>query len=82
MPALSRGEHTLRAEMNGAQMRVFVDNELVWDGSVEPDALGFHGLVGIRSDNAHIEIELLAGPALKAAAEQAPMCRAGAEEAE
>ena len=83
VPALSAGgEHTLRAEMNGEQMRVFADNELVWDGSVAPDALGFDGPVGIRSDNAHLEIELLAGPAVKAATEQAPMCRAGAGEAE
>jgi hypothetical protein len=83
VPALSAGgEHTLRAEMNGAQMRVFADNELVWDGSVAPDAVGFDGPVGIRSDNAHLEIELLAGPAAKAATEQAPLCRAGAGEAE
>src|ERR1700691_2765958 len=79
VPALSAGgEHTLRAEMNGAQIRVFADNELVWDGSVAPDALGFDGPVGIRSDNAHLDIELLAGPALQAATEQAPMCRTGA----
>jgi hypothetical protein len=75
------GEHTLRAEMNGAQMRVLADNELVWDGSVGADALGFDGPVGIRSDNAHVEIELLAGPVLEAATEPAPMCRAGAAEA-
>jgi hypothetical protein len=83
VPALSAGgAHTLRAEMDGAQLRVFADNELVWDGSIAPDALGFDGPVGIRSDNARLEIELLAGPALKAAAEQAPMCRTGAGEAE
>lgn len=83
VPALSTGgEHTLRAEMNGAQMWVFADNELVWDGAVAPDALAFDGPVGIRSDNAHLEIELRAGPALKAAGEQAPTCRAGAGEAE
>jgi hypothetical protein len=75
-------EHTLRAEMNGAQMRVFADNELVWDGSVAPDAVGFDGPVGIRSDNVSLEIELLAGPAGKAAAQQARTCRAGAGEAE
>jgi hypothetical protein len=83
VPALSAGgEHTLRAEMDGAQLRVFADHELVWDGSLAPDAFGFDGPVGMRSDNAHLEIELLAGPGLKAAAEHAPMCRAGAGEAE
>ena len=83
-PCVTEGaiEHTLRAEMNGAQMRVFADNELVWDGSVAPDAVGFDGPVGIRSDNVSLEIELLAGPAGKAAAQQARTCRAGAGEAE
>jgi len=82
VPSLSAGgEHTLRAEMNGAQMWVFADNWLVWDGSTAPDALGFDGPVGIRSDNARIQIELLAGPALQAA-EQATICRADAGEAE
>ncbi|HTC45194.1 MAG TPA: hypothetical protein VK696_09115 [Steroidobacteraceae bacterium] len=83
VPALrSGGVQTLRAEMDGAQMRVFADNVLVWDGSVAPDPLGFDGPVGIRSDNVRLELELLAGPALKAAAEQAAKCRAGAGEAE
>ncbi len=40
VPALRSGEtHTLRAEMNGAEMKVFVDNSLVWEGSGRPDAL-------------------------------------------
>src|SRR6266436_2408889 len=47
VPALRSGEtHTLRAEMNGAEMLVFVDNTLVWEGSVGPDALAFDGPVG------------------------------------
>lgn len=83
VPALAAGgEHALRVETNGAQLRVFADNELVWDGSVAPDALGFDGPVGIRSDNARLEIELLAGPALKTTAQPAPTCRAGAGETE
>jgi hypothetical protein len=83
MPALdAAGVHTLRAEMDGAQLRVFADNKRIWDGSVTPDALGFDGPLGIRSDNVRLEIQLLAGPALKAAAEQPPMCRTGAGESE
>src|SRR5580704_15550532 len=43
-PTLSSGStHTLRADMNGAGMRVFADNGLVWEGSVGPDALAFDG---------------------------------------
>jgi hypothetical protein len=59
VPAVRPGEtHTLSAEMNGAEMRVFADNSLVWQGLVSSDALGFEGPVGIRSDNARLEIGL------------------------
>jgi hypothetical protein len=73
VPALSSGStHTLRAEMNGSELHVFADNSLVWEGSVGPDALAFDGPVGIRSDNARLQIDFLTGKALKG---QAPGCR-------
>jgi hypothetical protein len=73
VPTLSSGDtHVLRAEMNGAEMRVFADNSLVWEGSVGPDALAFDGPVGIRSDNARLQIDLRTGKSLK---DQAPGCR-------
>ena len=73
VPALTPGDpHTLRAEMNGAEMRVFADKSLVWEGSVGPDALAFDGPVGIRSDNARLQIYLETGPPLR---QQAPGCR-------
>ena len=63
VPTLRPGDrHMLRAEMNGQQLRVFVDGNAVWDGSVGPEAMRFDGPVGIRSDNARLEMELLAGP--------------------
>jgi hypothetical protein len=73
LPSLgSGGTHILRAEMNGAEMKVFADNFPVWEGSVGPDALAFDGPVGIRSDNARLQIDLRTGKPLK---EQAPGCR-------
>ncbi len=61
-PALRSGDtHTLRAEMNGAEMKVFADNLLVWEGSVGEDALSFDGPVGMRSDNARLQINFAAG---------------------
>jgi hypothetical protein len=73
LPLLSSGgTHSLRAEMKGAEMQVFADNSLVWEGSVGPDALAFDGPVGIRSDNARLQIDLRAGPPLKG---QPPGCR-------
>ena len=62
LPSLRAGDkHTLRAEMNGAEMKVFADNSLAWEGSVGPDALAFNGPVGIRSDNARLQINLETG---------------------
>jgi hypothetical protein len=68
----SGGTHILRAEMNGAEMQVFADNFLVWEGSVGPDALNFDGPVGIRSDNARLQIDLQTGVPIK---KQSPGCR-------
>ncbi|MGB8889902.1 MAG: hypothetical protein WCC87_24475 [Candidatus Korobacteraceae bacterium] len=83
VPALRTGdEHLLRAEMNGAEMKVFADNSLVWEGSVGPEVLDFDGPVGIRSDNARLKIELQTGQPLKAQSRQGPGCRAGVEGSE
>jgi hypothetical protein len=61
-PALRSGDtHTLRAEMKGAEMKVFADNSLVWEGSVGEDALSFDGPVGMRSDNARLQINFATG---------------------
>ena len=62
VPALRAGDtHTLRAEMNGQGMRVFTDDNLVWQGSVGPGALEFDGPIGVRSDNARLMIDLKTG---------------------
>jgi hypothetical protein len=62
LPSLRSGDtHTLRAEMNGAGMKVFADDSPVWEGSVGADAHGFEGPVGMRSDNARLEIKLETG---------------------
>jgi hypothetical protein len=60
VPHLEAGQsHTLRAEMNNAQLSVLVDNHEVWEGDVGSDAAKLNGPVGIRSDNARLEFELL-----------------------
>jgi hypothetical protein len=76
--ALRTGEtHTLRAEMNGAEMKVFADDALVWEGAVGDDALAFDGPVGMRSDNARLQLELRAPAALKTQPARSIECRAG-----
>jgi len=61
VPRLEPGKsHTLRAEMKRDELRVFVDNREVWEGSVGADAAALTGPVGIRSDNAQLEFDLKA----------------------
>ena len=82
VPALRpEDNHWLRAQMNGAELTVFVDNSPVWEGPVPPVALGFNGPVGIRSDNARLQLELRALQP-KAPPGPAPACRSGTEESE
>jgi hypothetical protein len=83
VPSLHPGEaHALRAEMNGAEMKVFADNVLVWEGSVNPEAGNLAGPVGMRSDNARMEIELRAAQPLKAQSANTQGCRSGPGESE
>jgi hypothetical protein len=53
--------HRLAAALDGTALHVFVDGNLVWDGELDREALNFDGPVGIRSDNARLEL-LLFGP--------------------
>jgi hypothetical protein len=65
--------------MNVDEMKVFVDNLLVWEGSVDNAALSFDGPVGMRPDNARLELELRA-PQAPARQGRAPGCRTGESE--
>ena len=83
VPALRSGDsHWMRAQMNGANLTVFVDDSLVWEGSVPAVAVGFHGPVGIRSDNARLQFQLRAAPPVGSSGGTSPACRTGPEESE
>jgi hypothetical protein len=83
VPVLRSGDtHDLRAEINADEMKVFADNRLVWEGSLGAEAASSDGPVGIRSDNARLQIELRVGPPLEAKRGQAPGCKSGPEESE
>lgn len=83
VPLLHAGDtHTLRAEMSGAELHVFVDSAEVWEGSVGPDAAGLEGPVGIRSDNARLELDLKVGEYVGVHPNYEIACRAGAEASE
>jgi hypothetical protein len=80
---LSPGEpRSLRAEMRDAELSVFVDNSLVWEGSLGSEVLGFDGPIGVRSDNARLVLELRAGAPLAATAQHPPACRSNTEDTE
>jgi hypothetical protein len=59
--------------MNGAEMEVFADNSLVWEGSVSTDALSFDGPVGLRYDIARLLIDFATGQSTKQ--QTSPGCR-------
>jgi len=83
VPMLRPGEaHTLRGELQGAEMRVYADNALVWEGSISSDALAFDGPVGIRSDNARLQIQLFTAPPVQGQSPKLQVCRSGPEESE
>jgi hypothetical protein len=83
VPVLRSGDtHDLHAEMNGDELRVSVDNSLAWEGSVGRDAAALNGPVGIRSDNARLQIELRAELPTGLQRGHGPACRSGAGESE
>jgi hypothetical protein len=83
VPVLHSGDtHDLRAEINADEMKVFADNQIVWEGSLGPEVVSFDGPLGIRSDNARLQIQLRVGPPLEAKRGQAPGCKFGLEQSE
>jgi hypothetical protein len=70
--------HVLRAEMHGADLTVWADGAVVWQGNVGDDALSFDGPVGLRTDNGRFAIALAAG-AQGAAAAPRPCTQATGE---
>ena len=83
VPVLRPGDrHTLSAEMTGEELKVRIDDKIVWEGAVGSKALAFAGPVGMRSENAHLEIELLAGRSSGAQTAHQLACRAGAGDSE
>ena len=83
VPLLHPGEsHTLRAEMAGEELRVFADDREVWEGSVGADAASLEGPVGVRSDNARLELDLKVGEYAGVHPDHVIACKSGAEASE
>lgn len=52
--------HVLNASMQGSNLTVMADNQIVWKGDLGHVALEVDGPVGLRSDNAHVVFDFLA----------------------
>jgi hypothetical protein len=62
-PRLKKGQnHTLRAEINGNDMRVLIDGKLSWQGLLDREALAFDGPSGVRTDNGRFKFEFFSSP--------------------
>ena len=83
VPLLRAGDsHTLRTEMHGENLRVFADDSVVWEGNVGPDAAGLEGPVGMRSDNARLELDFKVGEYVGVHPNYQIACKSGAEASE
>jgi hypothetical protein len=57
LPALSPGaSHTLRAEISGDDLLAWIDDQLVWRGSLPAAARALSGPAGLRSDNVSFDL--------------------------
>lgn len=82
VPVLNPGDsHWMRAEMDGVNLKVFVDGGVVWEGSVPPVVLGLRGSVGVRTDNARLRFQLRA-PEAPPIPRPLHTCRPGPEESD
>ena len=84
VPSLSEGQsHSLHAVMQGQDLKVYADNRLVWQGELGTEATGLQGPVGIRSDNARLELQLFTAHTNNSQQRSGtPGCRSGPQESE
>ncbi len=67
------GTHTLRAEITGDELLAWLDDTLVWRGTLPASARTLAGPAGLRSDNLAFELVGFDAPA-GALAQPAPKC--------
>jgi hypothetical protein len=77
VPALVAGErHTMRAEIDGDELHVWVDDKPIWRGTLPASARALKGPAGLRSDNLGYVVDKFEAPAGDPAA-PLPKCVAG-----
>jgi hypothetical protein len=74
VPVLAAGDkHTLRAAIAGDELRAFIDDKLVWRGTLPDSARELVGPAGVRSDN--LAYDLVAFEAPKGPASATANCK-------
>lgn len=75
IPAFEYGKtHTLRAEIVGDELYAWIDDKLLWQGTLPETARAIKGPAGIRSDNVKLDLVSLAVPHATDLTE-APACK-------
>ncbi len=60
LPELQPGSsHMIRAEINKQDLQVSIDGLLMWEGKLPSEAMLFDGPAGLRSDNVHVQFDVL-----------------------
>lgn len=63
VPVLAAGEtHTLRAAITADELRAWIDDKLVWQGTLPETARAMVGPAGVRSDNLSFDLVAFAAP--------------------
>jgi hypothetical protein len=63
VPAFEYGKtHTLRAEVVGDELYAWIDDQLLFQGTLPDTARAFQGPAGVRSDNVKFDLVSLAAP--------------------
>jgi len=76
VPVLTTGDtHTLRAAIAGNDLRAWVDDRLVWRGTLPSEVRALEGPAGIRSDN--LDFDLVAFAAPRGTVTSRPACLRG-----
>jgi hypothetical protein len=81
IPVLRPGEsHRLAASLSGSMLTVRVDGTLAWEGDLGPLGLSAESPVGLRSDNAKLELEAFAALAVSGKPRAEHACPVGGGE--
>jgi hypothetical protein len=60
VPELQPGlSHTLGTAIHERDLQVSADGELMWEGSIPSEAMPLNGPSGLRSDNVHVQFDML-----------------------